>query len=478
MRAGDNDTIYGIAGNDGVVSSMNYLGFADTDSMTETVLSSGSYSFLKDNVHEILPVPEATQRMMFQPPEYWALNIEGPIDFDRLQWGCTELVHRHEILRTVFVSFKNRSLHVVLGQIATEIQRLPGLRANLDGVVDQHRREDPISVPTIDHPVAQFTHIQGEHDKLILVVRLSHAQFDGYSLHTLWHDLECLYEDQGTRLSPPARLSSHIQQWIKAQHQEEAFKYWKEVLGGSTVTRINNSIFDDNSHATHSREPHLITASHRAHLGTAIIPHSITQASLVKAAWAFLLSRLKDTQSVVFAQTSNGRNHASPESNAHQLVNMSLNHIPVRVTLNPSWTALDLMQSIQTQYTTSLPYELLDFSAIVKQSTSWPHGTTHQNNLVHQNIDPDEPFPFGPTATAQVTCSYEWPQPPVEILIESKPLLDGDGYGNVGLQLTMDIRGGVLNQVNADLVVQKLARLVEAFSNTPDESLETFGDVI
>ncbi|KAL4931018.1 nonribosomal peptide synthetase fmqA [Aspergillus undulatus] len=469
MRSAGNDTTKGADDAVGAVSSMHYLGFADRDSMIETVLSSGSYSFSKDNVREILPVPEAAQRMLLQPPEYWALNLEGPIDFNRLQWACTELVHRHEILRTTFVSFQSRFVQVILDRIDTNIQHL-GLRTNLDGVVDQHRREDPISVPTIDHPVTRFTYIQGEHDKQVLVLRLSHAQFDGYSLHTLWYDLKCLYER--TRLPPAAKLSSHIQQWIKAQHQEEAFRYWERVLDGSTVTRINDAVFagDDNSpYTTHCRESsHLITASYRAHLGTAI-PHSITQATLSKAAWAFLLARLTGTESVVFAQISNGRNYASPD--AHHLVNMSLNQIPVRVSLDPAWTALELMQFVQNQHCTSMPYELVDFSQIVNQATAWPRGTTHQSNFLHQNVDPDEPFSFG-SARALVTCSYDWPQPPDEILVESRPLPDGE------LQLTMDVPSVVLSQANADLVMQMLAQLVEAFSNTPHESLSRLGAVV
>ncbi|KAL4916012.1 hypothetical protein BDW62DRAFT_203163 [Aspergillus aurantiobrunneus] len=462
MRAG-NDTKNGVDA--GAVSSMHYLGFADRDSMIETVLYSGSYSFSKDSVREILPVPEAAQRMLLQAPEYWALNLEGPIEFNRLQWACTELVHRHEILRTIFMPFQNGFVQVILDQIDTNIQHL-GLRKKLDGFVDQHRREDSISLPTINRPVTRFTYIQGERDKQILVLRLSHAQFDGYSLHTLWHDLKSLYEGAG--LPPAARLSSHIQQWIKAQHQEEAFNYWRIVLEGSTVTRINNATFDGCSHATHCRESHLITASHRAHAGTAI-PHSITQATLCKAAWAFLLARLTGSESVVFAQVSNGRNHASPD--AHQLVNMSLNQIPVRVSLNPTWTALDLMQFVQNQYRTSMPYELLDFGQIVNHATSWPRGTTHQSNFLHQNLDPDEPFSFG-NARALVTCSYEWPEPPDEILVESRPLPDGD------LQLTMDVPNVVLSQAHADLVVEKLSRLVEAFSNTPQEHLSQLCAVV
>lgn len=166
---------------------------------------------------------------------------------------------------------------------------------------------------------------------------------------------------------------------------------------------------------------------------------------------------------MVFAQTSNGRNHAS--SDAHHVVGMCLNQIPVRVSFNnPAWTACDLMQLLQQQYRESLPYDLLDFNRIVEQATTWPKGTMYQSNLLHQNLDPDVPFAFG-EAQALVTCSYEWPEPPDEILVESRPLPDG------GLQLTMDVSSAVLSQEHADSVVEKLGRLVTAFSNSPHEPL-------
>lgn len=129
------------------------------------------------------------------------------------------------------------------------------------------------------------------------------------------------------------------------------------------------------------------------------------------------------------------------------------------------------MQFVQNQHRTSMPYELLDFSQIVNRATVWPRGTTHQSNFLHQNLDPDVPFAFG-NARALVTCSYEWPEPPDEILVESRPLPDGD------LQLTMDVPSKVLDQDHADFVVQKLSQLVEAFSNTPHELLSTLGAAV
>ena len=452
---------------DTALYSMHYLGFADRDDMIDTILASKGCSVSKSNVCDVLPVTQAAKRMLFQSPEYWGVVLQGPIHYDRLQWACTELVHRHDILRSVFLPHQDRFLQVVLDHIDTRIQH-QGFRANIDGFLDQHRREDHISIPTIDTPVTRFSFVQGPQETQILVVRLSHAQFDGYSLHSLWHDLICLYE--GTNITAAAGLSSsHIQQWIIVQQQEEAFKFWKDVLDGPTLTRIDRATFGECNNARHHQDSRLITATCRVDPG-ASIPHSITPATLSKAAWAFLLSRLTGQDSVVFAQTSNGRNHASPD--AHHLVGMCLNHIPVRVSLNnPASTAYDLMQFLQQQHRDSLPYDLLDFDTIVDQATPWPKGTMYQSNLLHQNLDPDVPFTFG-EARALVSCSYEWPKPPDEILIESRPLPDG------GLQLTIDVSNMVLSQRHANSVIEKLGRLVEGFSKSPHEPLSKLAELV
>lgn len=443
--------------------SAHYLGFAGREDMIDTIICSEPYALSKDNICEILPVTEAAHRMLLQAPEYWAINLEGTVDYDRLQSACTQLVQRHEILRTVFVQSQDRCLQVILNHIDTTIHH-QGVVANLDGFVDQHRREDHITTPTFGTPVTRFTFVQGPEEKQILVVRLSHAQFDGYCLQTLWHDLKCLYE--GISLPPAAKPASHVQQWIMAQQQEEAFDFWKDALDGSTVTRIDNSTFGDTSNEDHS--PHLITAQRRVCPGAAI-PQSITPATLLKAAWAFLLARLTGEESVVFTQNTNGRNYASPD--AHRVVGMCLNTIPVRVSLNPTWTALDLMQFVQKQHRDSLPYELVDFHRIVEHATPWLKGTRHQSNLLHQNLDPDTPFAFG-EAQALVTCSYEWPEPPDEILVESMPLADGS------LRLSMDTSTTVLSQRNTDSVVEKLCRLVTAFSNSPYGPLSHLGGIV
>lgn len=78
LRAGDS-MVEGTI--DTALSSAHYLGFAGRDDMIDTILSAESYSFSKGNVREIFPVTEAAHRMLLQAPEYWAVNLEGTIDY-------------------------------------------------------------------------------------------------------------------------------------------------------------------------------------------------------------------------------------------------------------------------------------------------------------------------------------------------------------------------------------------------------------
>ncbi|KAK1144635.1 Nonribosomal Peptide Synthase (NRPS) [Aspergillus melleus] len=441
---------------DSDITLSQYLGFSRKEDLVQTLISETDFSFPPGEIMDVLPVSQSAERFLLQPPEYWALNLEGPVDQGQLQSTCTALVERHAILRTIFISRGPTLLQVVLSGINSRMHDY-GTTPSLPEFVEKYRQHDDISVPTLNNPVTRFAFAKDPHGKMVFIMRLSHAQFDGYCLHVLWKDLKQLYE--GISLPPPTEYSAHMKQWISSQ-TENAFTFWNNTLEGSTVSRIDNTIFNGRSDS-HQTETQFITSTQRSYPEQP--PHEVTTATVVKAAWSFLLSQLLNTEDVVFAQTSNGRSNASPST--QDVVGPCLNFIPVRAKLQPSWTALDLMQILQHQHQESLEYELLDFRQIVERSTSWPNGTTHQSNLVHQNIEPDLPFAFG-DAQAQVTCSYEWPRPPDDILIESRPVEDG------GLQITLDTLSGILDQQNADWVVDRLCRIISLFSVSAEESLE------
>lgn len=215
------------------LSSAHYLGFSGKDDTIGRDLSSRPCFFFKENVSDILPVTHFAEQMLFQSPEYWGDTLRGPIDYSRLQWACAELFQRHEILRTVFLPFRNQFVQVILDHFDTRIQHL-GFMDSLDGFLDQHRREDQVSLRTIDKLVTRFTFVQGPQESGILVLRLSHAQFDGYSLRTLWHDLQYLYG--GASLPPAANLSSHIQEWAR-KPSTSGKTFWLDPLQLESTTK-------------------------------------------------------------------------------------------------------------------------------------------------------------------------------------------------------------------------------------------------
>lgn len=433
------------------------------DGLIKELAHSKSFPYSETNILDVLPVTQAAGRYLFQAPEYWAVNLQGPVDRDRLQSACSALVQRHGILRTVFVIREGKALQILLDQIDTRI-RFRKTNSNIADFLDEHRLEANVKKPTLNTPVVKFTFAEDSKGDQCLIIPLSHAQFDGYCLQVLWRDLKLLYE--GFDLPAASTYSSHMKLWAQSQ-TERAFTFWRDTLEGSSISRIDNALFGDTSQLKSWEVSELITSSQTIHLDEGNL-HNITTATIVKAAWSILLAHLTGQDDVVFTQMANGRSNTS--ATTQDIVGMCVNFIPVRTKLNPAWTVLNLLQFLQRQHQESLDFELLDFRDIVERSTPWPTGTSHQSALLHQNLDPDLPFPFG-EAEAQITVSYYWPHPPDAILVESKPLGNGD------LQMTMDTSRGVLNQCHADLVIEKLCALITLISSFPEDGFEKVGSL-
>ncbi|PHH76034.1 hypothetical protein CDD80_1873 [Ophiocordyceps camponoti-rufipedis] len=446
----------------GTTSSSELIGKVDKGELVMGLAAKG-FPCTENDVDAILPVTQAAERYLLQTPEYWIINLRGAVDVEGLERACSDLVLRHGILRSVFVSDQGRFLQLVLSRMKTIVRHFQTTLAIADFVED-HRRRDVMKLPTLDMPLTEFLFVQSsanEEPRKALVLRLSHAQFDGYCLLTLWQDLKQLYE--GGSLPPAVPYSLHLQQW-KQSHTDDGFAFWRDTLKGSSIARIDNTTFGDEAISLEDSE--FVTTSRLIHIGESL-PRNTTAATIVKAAWAVVLARLSGHNDGVFAQASNGRSYDS----AKDVVGMCLNFIPVRSSVDAAATVPELVDAMQRQHHQSLAHELIDFDEIVRRSTSWAEGSRHQTVLLHQNLDPDEEFCLG-EAEAWVTCCYEWPHPPDEILIESFP------KGGGKLLMTMDTRSNVLSKGNADAVMDRLCRLIGLVARLAGDSGARVGGLL
>ena len=113
-------------------------------------------------------------------------------------------------------------------------------------------------------------------------MRISHAQFDDTSLLLLYRALRVAYEDQKL---PAVQWFSHFVHVLRKDNSQKDQAFWRKLLEGSSMKHIlaqsgpsYKNIVNDR---VHQFIPHLSLQS-----------HVITFATLIKAAWSFVLAEL------------------------------------------------------------------------------------------------------------------------------------------------------------------------------------------
>ncbi len=212
-----------------------------------------------------------------------------------------------------------------------------------------------------------------------LVLRLSHAQFDGISLGQVMLALSAFDKDQ----QPPAvcGFANYIERISFRTH--DAFSYWRSLLEKSSITTlsrqstIKTGISDEDSPiCLESTVPAL--ASREC--------DGVTPATIFTAACAIMLARVTGWSDLVFGRLVSGRETLSTDM--QDVVGPCINIIPVRAQCAPNQTLDDTLAFFHTQFINGLPFEMIGFDEIVANCTSWPRSTASFGCVTqYQNID-------------------------------------------------------------------------------------------
>ncbi len=173
-----------------------------------------------------------------------AIGIEGNLDADVLDRAFTEIVRRHEILRTTFPAVDGRPVQVILAPYAFHIPAV-----DLSHVAPQER----------PRAVREYWHTKGQHpfdlengpllrvDLLrfderehYLVIVEHHLIHDGWAHQVLLGELMILYKafSQGHPSPLPALpiqfadFASWQRQWLEGPTGDAQLSYWKQQLAG------------------------------------------------------------------------------------------------------------------------------------------------------------------------------------------------------------------------------------------------------
>ncbi|HEX8282845.1 MAG TPA: amino acid adenylation domain-containing protein [Pyrinomonadaceae bacterium] len=171
-----------------------------------------------------------------------AVRLTGGLDVGALEQSLTEVVRRHEALRTVFVTQDEEPTQVI--QPARPV--LVTLE-DLSGLADDEREAEAARLATAEArkpfdlgrgPLIRFTLLRLGRDEHMLLLTVHHIVFDGWSIGVLIRELSELYKSYtggGTAALAelPVQYADYAvwqRGWLKGAELERQLAYWRERL--------------------------------------------------------------------------------------------------------------------------------------------------------------------------------------------------------------------------------------------------------
>ncbi|KAE8148003.1 hypothetical protein BDV25DRAFT_142208 [Aspergillus avenaceus] len=336
--------------------------------------------------------------------QYNIFYFNKSIDTTRLLQCCQQLVDCHAILRTVFVEDRNGYLQVVLEHIEAPIHVVQN-DGDLDDICKKTAATDLEEEMNLGSPFLKFILVNGRTENA-LMIRISHAQYDGISFPELVRHLELLYNRQP--LPETTSFSKFVHRVTELK--TESIQYWRKTLQGSSLTIINPEPPIDEAQSRPIFIKRAIDATRK--------PKEITMASLLTASWATVLSKYLSLRDITFGGVVSGRKDIPGAENT---IGPCYQFMPIRVKFGPEWTVRDLLDNVRDQYLDGGRYETLGFQNISDNCTSWSPSIDFFDSIVHhQDVEYFDTMLFAGTE-CRVDYTNPHPEPARPLRVVSYP---------------------------------------------------------
>ena len=407
-------------------------------------------------IRDVLPITDSQAldlRATLQPPrtsiQYTALYFDGGVDLERLSRACNIIVDNHEILQTTFVEHESKFYQVVIDNLGAHIPVHQTDKDLRQYVVDLCNTDIETEF-SLGSFFVGLLYVEGTNDESCLIVRLSHAQYDGVSLPNLLRDLEKLYATG--QIAAEVSFSSYMARVLDERVQTKAIDYWSRVLQDSSLSTLAGITAQPTDKSIFLTRP--VDAPER--------PQEITTASLLTAAWALVLARWLRSRDVTFGSVTSSRN--IDLLGVEDVMGPCYQFTPIRVTFQPQWKAMDLLQFVQRQSAESAAYDFLGFEKISKVCTNWSslsEAKFFPSIVHHQDWEDFDTMSFG-----SGTCRVETLSPHGDAASPLKVI----SYVKGG-QMYVGIVGSEREREIVETIFDELVEAVEELANDRNTSL-------
>ncbi|QUQ69298.1 non-ribosomal peptide synthetase [Kutzneria sp. CA-103260] len=323
---------------------------------------------------------------------HWILELDGPVEAARLRAAWDALLTRHAPLRACFRQRKSgETVQIIPRQV-----ELPWREVDLSHLDDadeavrelaEQDRTKRFDLATA--PLLRLTLIRLGDTSHRLVVTCHHTIMDGWSLPIVLDELSALYAADGGPADLPAVTSYRdYLAWLSRQDKDSALAAWVAQLRGSDEPTLVAPADPGRAPSVPDSVEVEFPADLVKSLEDLARAHGLTLNTVVQGAWALLLARLARRTDVVFGTVVSARPPDLP--GVEGMVGLFLNTVPVRVRLDGSMSAVELLTTLQKQQSALIPDQYVGLADI--QQAAGP-GAVFDTLLVFEKFHhaPDRP---------------------------------------------------------------------------------------
>ncbi|RLT97983.1 non-ribosomal peptide synthetase [Ketobacter sp.] len=326
-----------------------------------------------------------------------ALRLKGALDVEALRMSFDEIVQRHEVLRTTFVSEEGQGRQVINQHQRWELPTIslePLSKEEQEEVIkarfkgDAHTSFDLINGPLLRTRLIRLSSV--EH---VIIVTMHHIISDGWSMGVFIQEMALLYDAfRQDKTSPLTDLSIQYadyslwqREWLSGDRLERQLRYWKTRLDGVPVLELPTDYPRPPVHSYDGRNLQFsLSRELTAGLNELAKQQGVTLFMVLLSGLQVLLHRYSGQDDICVGTPIAGR--VRPE--VEKLIGCFVNTLAIRSDLENNPSFLALLKQVQQNLTGAYDHQDIPFERLVDElgvSREMSHTPLFQVMFVLQN---------------------------------------------------------------------------------------------
>ncbi|GIF62806.1 hypothetical protein Ais01nite_08410 [Asanoa ishikariensis] len=306
-----------------------------------------------------------------------ALRLDGEVDLRVLSDVLTEIVSRHEVLRSTVEIVDRRPTQVVRPVTAVPVP-VEDLRAlDGDGQRDAIRERCDAEVvrpfPADQAHRLRATALRLDSESYVVLVTLDHAAADAWSMIILLREVIALYPAlrggaEGGLPPLPIQYGDFAvweREWLDEERMAAELGHWKQVLADLPPRLALPADRSSALRRTFAGDHHTLTVAgeRTAALQRFAEREGVSLSMVMLAACSVVLHRYTHQDDLVFGSAVGGR--LRPET--EQLIGCFANALPLRMRLSPGQTLRDVLHAARDVVSTAFDHQSVPFDRLIEE---------------------------------------------------------------------------------------------------------------